>query len=92
MQTNTKTLTTVEITPDELKSWIASHIPNLTADGANVKNAQGNMKARLEITWGITKDYLDTFLKTVIPNLPDKYNVQMVEGNDKVAARVSWQS
>jgi hypothetical protein len=92
MQTTQKTLTTVEITPQELKDWIASHIINLTSDGATVKNAQGNAKARLEISWGITKDYLDTFLKTVILNLPAKYNVQMIEGNDKVAARVSWQA
>ena len=92
MQTNTKTLTVVEITPAELSAWIAAHIPNLTADAATVKNAQGNAKARLDISWGITKDYLDTFLKTVIPNLPDKYNVQMVDGNKDVAARVSWQA
>lgn len=97
METTTKTVTTIEITPEELATWIEGHLPNLTADTAKVTNHTGaargpDSNARLMISWGITKEYLNDFLKTVIPDLPDRYNVQMVEGNDKVAARVTWQA
>lgn len=99
MKTVTSNITTVEVSTADMQAWITRNLGQLTGASCVVLGPQMAPvqrffpKARLVLGWGVTAEELDVFLRTEIANLPPvgSYNVQLVQGNADVAAKVTWQ-
>ena len=94
METVQTSTTRIDVTHADVEAWITAHAGDLHP--ANVRVRRPSMRpgpdVAVELVWGVTKDYLKTFLKTVIPTLPEAYTVQVVENDPNIAVRISWTS
>jgi hypothetical protein len=96
MDTTTHNTVTVSIAAADLQAWIAAHAADLKPEHASLRRpgpgAPRGSTAPLELVWPISRNYLDAFLRGVIPNLPQAYSVQPVVGDADVVARVVWRA
>jgi hypothetical protein len=93
METVQTSATRIDITHADIEAWIATHDGDLKPADVKVRRPLLRPDRRdvaLELVWDVSRAYLDAFLKSVIPNLPTNYSVQVVEGDPTIAARVSW--
>lgn len=87
MQSANVTLTMIEISPTEFQSLVAANASFLTA--ANAKLLQFR-RTGYHIAWAVDMETARAALKTLIPNLPEHFAVEIVQDNPAVALRVRF--
>lgn len=103
MQTVTSTTTIIQISPADITAYVTGVMSELLPANCVLQQRAGGFAGRpfgknspsptiLNLTWPVSAAELDTFLRTIIPNLPviGSYSVNVVRGKPNVAAEVTW--
>jgi len=81
---NTRVISTtvVEFTKDEADKLIAEHMPALSPDEATLSGGK--------LTFSLNQQAIAKVLAEMIPGLPAKFSIAQVNGNPKIALRVTF--